>query len=144
MILAYLLAAILCGVLYRRGGTSAGTLWRDLGVSTLVTLMMVLTFGWNWWLFLSWGLLYAALTNYNDWIKNAKLQWIITGCSYGLAILPFAISIHHIPGCLIRTVFLGGSICWLRLWNKPIWKWSSDIVVEFGCGLLIGISLLLF
>lgn len=158
VIIYFLLASILSGLLYRAGGMSkdetAQPTWmpiwlresyvRDLGVSTLGTLSLYLMFGFTWWLILSWGLLYAAISTYNKWLeKKPWLQWIVTGASYGLAALPFAISVHHIPGCIIRTIFLAGAIAWLRMWNKPIGKWSSDIVVEFGCGFLISISLLL-
>lgn len=155
---------ILSGVVYRLGGACKyeenckNLKWyhllceswiRDFGVSFLVSVMIYLKFGFNWWLILSWGLLYGALSSYNCWIKIKWLRWGLTGASYGLAILPFAISLFPLYGwsiiieSLIRVIILALGVGFIRIWNKPIWIWREDIVLENVCGLLTTSTLLI-
>ena len=137
--------AVLASFLYRRGGTSAGTLWRDLGVP-LVALIACFIIGVRatWWLWiLSFGLLYGSLTTYNKWMNkffgHSKddvhwYGWAMTGFSYGCAFLPFYYIWHLV---LLRAVLLGLLV---MIWSVLI---SWDKLEEWGRGFLIVSSVLL-
>jgi len=135
-----LIAAIIGGILYRKGGTSDGTLWRDLGVPCVgVALLVILnhldsfSFATFIGLFTSMGLMYAAQTTYFK-RKNTDataLNWVLVGLANGIALIPYAIA----EGCwfqvALRTFILAILI---TLWSEYQDEASYE---EFGRGFLI-------
>lgn len=142
-IIIVLVCSILGAILYRLGGTSAGTKWRDIGVS-VVLLATCLILGLKTSFLatlgaylLTFGLSWAALTTY--WKKkgtDAKwYNWVLTGLGYSLAVLPIAILTHHYIGFGIRTIAL---ILTTTLWSEFI---GQDWLEEGGRGFLFISSL---
>lgn len=146
MILAIL--SVISGVAYRVGGTQYGTLWRDLGVPTCVSLMIMLTRGFHWTLILSFGLLFAALTTYNKWFGKLVFNrcdnnvhwegWAITGLFYGLSLLPYIIYTGEYAIFATRAILLSILTCLFSEFIGTAW------FEEFSRGWLIVITLGLF
>lgn len=146
MILAIL--SIVAGVFYRAGGTKYGTLWRDLGVPTCVSLVILLTHGFHWTLIPSFGLLFAALTTYNKWFGKLVFKrkdnevhwegWLVTGFLYGLSLLPYAIYTGDYLQFGTRAALLGLTTCLFSEFIGTAW------LEEFSRGWLIVITLGLF
>lgn len=117
---ATIATAILSGVLYRVGGTSAGTKWRDFGVPALLGIYtrFVLKIEAEWWIyFLAMVALFGALTTYNKWVSKYFgfpdwktdvywPSWAFTGLTYGLVAAPFAYVTGAWLGYGIRCVIL--------------------------------------
>lgn len=123
--------------LYRRGGTSAGTLWRDLGMPCC---MLAYFFGvgkMDWPLFWCFGLMFAAQTSYfKPKGTDAKwLNWLAVGLVFSFAMLPYAWDTGHWGGFIIRlpvvTIF---TILWSEFWGNAT-------VEEFGRGFIQIITL---
>ncbi len=126
--------AIVSAFLYRRGGTSAGTLWRDLGVSTIISgvlLLLGIKIGWLW--LLSWGVCYGALTSYRYFLpKPVDYSWWHFALHGFMIALSTIIVAYYKPGAYIRLValplLLGG---WYFIARK------SDTIHEMGRGFFI-------
>lgn len=142
------LLSIIAGVFYRAGGNGSGTLWRDIGVSACMVLVMVLMGHWHWTLTLCFGLLWASLTTYNKWVgyffnRHDKStvyweSWLVTGLFYGLAMLPYVIYDGNWVGFWLRTSVLALFTC---LWSESIGK---DWLEESGRGFAIIATLGIF
>lgn len=140
-VLAVIVLSFCAAALYRLGGTSAGTKWRDLGVSAVMVVTMFILGHWHWTLVLCFGALFAALTTYNKWVgyffnredKHTVYweSWLITGLFYGLSMLPYVIYDGNWIGFGIRTSVLALFIC---LWSELVGK---DWLEEGGRGFAI-------
>lgn len=128
--LVIILASILSSIFYRLGGTSRGTLWRDIGCSIITCLMLGYLITWHWTLVLVFGLTWGALSTYNKWAKVEWLFWLITGVFYSLAVFPFIFVTGHWIGFGIRTVVLGLST---MIWRLSI---GNAVLEELGVGFL--------
>ena len=134
------------GWLYRRGGTSAGTLWRDWGVPicNILTLFLLGYFHTKFLLsyFLVFLLSWGALSTYIYFLpKTPDKKWFhyaLHGFFVGLAMIPFAWASGLWTVLFIRTFVLSlGTM----LWSELI---GDDFLEEFGRGFLINITLLFF
>ena len=134
-----LITAILGGILYRVGGTSAGTKWRDLGLPALSIGLLTLLNGWNWTYILCFGLYFGSLTTY--WKQkgtDAKwYHWLMTGFGYSLAFLPFAFVSGLWFGFALRCV-----MCSILIMIASE-KISNATLEEFARGFIATITLLL-
>jgi len=142
-LLLWLICSIACGVLYRMGGSDKyNTKVRDLGVPFVFILSLSLWAGWSWWLVLCFGLMFGALTTY--WGKKGSdktfLNYFLHGLGVAVAMLPYAISMHHYIGFIIRCLVVSLGIAY---WSIYV---GNDIREEFGRGVIIGstLPLLLF
>jgi len=135
--------SILNGVLYRRGGTSKGTKWRDLGCP-LVTYGYLLTLwhpvtlqGWGL-LLLAFGLTFGALTTYFDSIFGYD-NFYAHGFATGIACLPlFWVGIPLwliLARSLILALFMG-------LWSR-FWGWDEMEEWGRGASIILTIPILL-
>jgi hypothetical protein len=129
-------AGIAAGALYRLGGTSKGTKWRDLGCPVIVTvLLLALGVKAPWWAYLAqFGLLFGALTAYWGLDEKTWGFWA-HGLGLSLAALPIAYASGHWAGFIIRCIVLTGFIA---IWSEYI-KW--DTLEEFGRGFILSISI---
>lgn len=127
MIISTLIATIASAYLYRWGGMGSKEftkkfpnlplflhekLTRRLGCMLVACLWLWLNLSrLNIVAFiLSAGLMFGALTSYNDWLNNGKEDWkcwLMTGACYSLALLPLAITggISWL-GLSLRTIIL--------------------------------------
>ena len=119
------------------------TKFRDFGCPTILTILLTLMFGWNWWLILCWFLLFGALTTYwDDFSKHFKDQdlwcWIFVGLGYSISILPWVISTGAWIGFILRTLYLTTL--------TAVWSLSIDSAEweEYGRGFLLVATLPLF
>lgn len=120
-----LIASLLCGILGRLGGWKQTKL-RDLGIPTVVTILLILLGVRNpIALFLSFGLMFAALTTYWDFLFGYD-NFYAHGFFIGIATLPIAVVIQHWFGffCMVTLYTI-----WMGLWSKII---SWDVAEEFG------------
>lgn len=134
-ILAVIVLSFYAAVLYRLGGTSAGTKWRDLGVPAIMVAAMLALGHWHWTLILCFVALFGALTTYNKWVsyffnrpdKHTVYaeSWLITGLFYGLSMLPYVIYDGNWIGFGIRASVLALFTC---IWSELI----GDVNVEEG------------
>ena len=139
--------SILAAKLYRMGGTSRGTLWRDLGVPCCMLAWFILTGHWHWILVLCFGLMFGAQTTYNKWAQRLIgirtndvmwLGWLVTGLAYSFATLPYIAFNGHWMGFLWRTLIVTGvTVAISELSGK-------DWVEESGRGWIQIITLPLF
>ena len=121
MVTAVILS-IVGGIVYRLGGTSRGTLWRDSGVPSCMAAYFAITGHWHWVLILCFGLTYASQTTYNKWaqrligVKTNDVMWvgwIVTGLAFSFALLPYAWATGHWTGFLWRTLIVTGfTVAW--------------------------------
>jgi len=129
-ILYIVIACVLSGILYRLGGTSKGTKWRDLGCPTILMALVILLFGFKpqyWWLYLLFfGSSFGALTTYWDSLFGYDNFWF-HGFMIGAAGL-FLTTVVPWPIILVRII-----VCTvgMGLWSKLI---SKDILEECGRG----------
>jgi len=142
-ILILLTLSIASAILYRLGGSTYGTKWRDIGVPccfTLSVLMLGIVHVFNLVSILclcaSFGLLLGSCTTY--WKKkgtDAKwYNWLITGLAYGLAAFPLFWCGVHWYAILLRTIVLGLAVMgWSEKMDNPIWE-------ECGRGALITLT----
>lgn len=141
-----IILSIVAGGLYRLGGTNKGTLWRDLGVPIVATIVLVILGVKIWWaLLLHFGLLYGSLTTYHKWVgklfgrkdKEVHIEsWAMTGFCYGFALLPVALALDNWTFFLLRSAILSLAVA---LWSEFIDEVNSE---ESGRGILIICSLL--
>lgn len=144
MLIKLFILSIISGILYRLGGTSAGTKWRDLGVPTVFTAYILLLYPiFNFKIvipyFLIFLLMMSALTSYRYFLPKPKdylwYHYSLHGFFIGLSTLPLLlIGIHWYAICIYSVVLA----ILMGLWSK--WM-KKDILEEFGRGFLI-ISLL--
>lgn len=133
--------SIVSGILYRLGGTSAGTKWRDCGCPLVFLICLWLLKGLNlgfWWVYLlTFGLMWGSMTTY--WKKkgtDAKWwNWTLTGLFYGLSAFPLIWIGIHGDLILSRSIFLAITIMWLRE------KTGKDYLEELGSGFLFCASI---
>lgn len=146
-----LLLSCASGIMYRLGGASKKNDWldwarntkaRDLGVSLTTTVAVNLWHpGLPWWASLiHFGLLFAALTTYWDFLNKERevwWTWMITGFFYGLAAAPYAFSSVSWLDMFIRCVALAVMTMGWRM------AWVIDVIEEFGVGFLITLSVII-
>lgn len=126
--------------LYRRGGTSAGTLWRDLGLPCCMLAYFLITAHFHWILILCFGMMYGAQTTYNKWAQRLIgvrtddvmwVGWLVTGLAYSFAMFPYALVTWANPaelggqgfGFLIRTLVVTGfTVAWSELVGVDVWE----------------------
>jgi hypothetical protein len=141
-ILILLVLSVASAILYRLGGSTYGTKWRDYGVPTIVTIWLllnirplnVLNIGM---IILCFPLLMGSLTTYfKKKGTDAKWwNWLITGLIYGLAAFPLFWCGVHWYAILLRTIVLGLAVMgWSEKMDNPIWE-------ECGRGALITLTL---
>ena len=140
--------SIFAAKLYRMGGTSRGTLWRDLGVPCCMLAYFLITGHFHWILILCFGLCYGAQTTYNKWaqrligVKTNDVMWVgwlVTGLGFSFALLPYALATGHWMGFLWRTLIVTGfTVAWSELigWDDAE-EWGR------GFGQIITLPLLL-
>ena len=156
-ILATITASLLAAFLYRMGGISDEDakkyhlpLWlavrqtRIIGIPFVVLGMLyLLGLKLSWWWLLSFGLQAGFLSTYNKWFQRLfgyptddvyLPAWIMTGITYGLALLPLCLVTHKWAGAAIRTVILGILIPVLRENTDNVWA------EECGSGFLYAIT----
>lgn len=142
--------AILCSLsafFYRRGGTSAGTLWRDLGTSACLILafpILHLVHGlWEWLsLILVWAITYGALTTYRYFLPKPTdyncWYYGLHGFMVAFADIPFAWVTGKWISLGIRCIacsLLVGS------WSGLI---SNDDLEEGGRGFILCVTRLFY
>ena len=136
-----LLLALASAVFYRMGGTSKGTLWRDVGVSLVTLLAFYIlhpVMSWTMALayFITFGLSWGALSAY--WGQDEKpYGFWAHGLGVSLAILPLIIATGLWFGFGLRVVAL---TAFISLWSQFIGK---DWLEEGGRGFAIIATLLL-
>lgn len=132
-IIGFILLIAASSYLYRRGGTSAGTKWRDLGCPTVFTVALLLFFHFHWTMILSFGLLFASLTTYfKKKGEDANLvNWLLVGIAISLSIVPFVIANHLWLGFFTRSIVLTALIMG---WSELV---KNDVLEELGRGALI-------
>ena len=134
-----IIISAISGYLYRRGGTSAGTLWRDLGVPACMVAVMTLLGGLHWSLILCFGLLFASCTTYfkKKGSDACWWNWLLVGLAFSISMLPWAWATGHWLGFGVRTVVCTALI---TLWSEFM---GWDVAEEFGRGFIIVATLLL-
>jgi hypothetical protein len=128
ILVSILIASLLTAACGRAGGMGKpfNTKCRDLGVPTLAVLLLLLLGVRNpIALFLSFGLMFAALTTYWDFIFKYDNFWC-HGFFIGLSLLPIAYTTNHWVGLLSSVTLY---TVWMGLWSKII---SWDVAEEFG------------
>jgi hypothetical protein len=138
-ILFSLVIGILSGVFYRMGGSDRyNKNWRDLGLPFLMLTYVVLV-NWNWWIILSFFLMFGALTTY--WKKKGTdatfLNYWLHGLGISLAVAPYSLVTGHLSHFVARIIVLPLLMAF--------WSIIEDNAVreEFGRGFLIGFTFLL-
>jgi len=138
MILKTIIAAIINAILYRLGGIGKpfDTKYRDLGCPLVTFIWMLLYYqSAPWWVhFISFGLMFGALTTYWDRIFKED-NFYFHGFMVALAYLPYAIITGLWIGFLIRCVAVS---VFMGLWCR---YFSNDWIEEFGRGGITGASL---
>ena len=132
--------------LYRRGGTSAGTLWRDLGIPCCMLAYFLITAHFHWILILCFGLTYGSQTTYNKWaqrligVKTDDVMWVgwlVTGMAFSFATLPYIAFTGHWAGFAWRTLVVTGfTVAWSELIGVDVWEergrgWIQIITLPF-------------
>ena len=136
-ILAIIVLSCCSAYFYRKGGTSDGTLWRDLIVPIIASFaLFILGYRNLWGYFIHFGLLFGALTTYWDWLFGED-NYYAHGFACGLALLPFAWFGIAWWVILLRAIILGLS---MGLWHKFVTK---DVWDERGRGAFLTLSLLI-
>jgi hypothetical protein len=120
----FIIATILCAILGRMGGASGfNTKFRDMGVPFVACLYAFLLGCHSWWLILSFGLMFGALTTYWDFLFGYD-QFYFHGLVIGVATAPIALVTGHWLHFLGVVVL---SSLWMGFWSKVI-KW--DVLEE--------------
>ena len=128
--------SILCGILYRMGGTSLGTKWRDFGVPLAVAFALP----FHWAVIPSAVLFFFSLTTY--WKRKGSdakwINWYITSLFYCVAFAPYAIVQQKFEdfGWLI---IVSPILC--STFSQMI---DTDTIEEFGRGFISAFCILLF
>jgi len=136
MIYAIIGLSILSGILYRMGGTGGGpwyfnTKMRDFGCPAVcmggMFLMYHTTLPW-WSHVFAFGLLFAALTTYWDFMfKNVDNHWM-HGFMCGLSYFPYAIATMGWVGFGVRCIAVAILMGLVSVLSE------NDIVEEVGRG----------
>lgn len=139
------IASLASAILYRVGGTNAGTKWRDFGVPIVFGLFVyfVLHIQAEWWAYAIAILgLFGTLTTYNKWVSKYFgfdgwkddvywPSWAFTGLTYGLVAVPFAYCSGKWLGYIIRC----GILCVvISFWSHVVDKVKLE---EGGRGFFI-------
>jgi len=147
-VIGLLIASVVGAIIYRMGGSDEyNTKWRDLGIPTLVTIVL-LCFGPGFsgsilgalCYFLTFGLVFAAQTTYfKQKGQDAKAwNWMLVGLANGLALAPYTFLTGQWLAFVVRTVAL---IIMITAWSE--WK-DNAIEEELGRGFLIIATLSMF
>lgn len=149
MILTCLGLSVLCGVLYRVGGSDLPlqnkTKYRDAGCPLIGCIVVAM----NHWplnlmawlgLVLSFGLAWGAMTTYFK-RKGSDARWwnwMLVGLAFGIAFAPFAWAIGAWVQFGIRTALC---VFFIASWSQLI---GWDVGEEFGRGFIFCSTLLIF
>ena len=154
-ILYIILLSILSGYLYHLGGINhllrpnfpiLRQKPRDVGCSLVVVLsLLAMGIPAAWWVFLIvFGLTWAGLSTYWDWMFNDNDNFWFHGFMIGFAMLPHAIHygiwIPLIARSILCCVVMG---LWSRFTPK-IFDIEEARVEEFGRGFIIPLTLLFY
>lgn len=124
-LIATFIASLLTAVLGRLGGWKETKL-RDLGIPTVVVaLLILLGVRSPIALFLSFGLMFGALTTYWDFLFGED-NFFMHGFAIGLSLIPVAYTTNHWIGLLCSVTLI---TLWQGIWSKLI---SWDVLEEFG------------
>jgi len=150
-IILVLALSFVAGILYRLGGQDrkaffAHHLTRDLGVSGVTTVALMLMFGlYPWWSYIvHFFALFVGLTTYDTWLarlagaktKFTAYQWFFDGWLHGMVALPLIFLGVHWWMILARAFLLGS------LWI-PAANIRNAVISEGLRGFLITSSTLL-
>ena len=132
----YILLIILAGICYRLGGSSYSDYpklpkWlvrsytRDIGVTLLTILSLIVLGKYHWSLWLCFPLMWAAISTY--WKKHGTdamwWNWFLHGLGIGLAIIPYGIFTNTLPMVICRGLLMG--------FLMAIWcEYQSDVEME--------------
>jgi hypothetical protein len=140
LIISIIILTICSAILYRLGGTKAGTLYRDIGVSACLCAALSLV-AQNWGIVqvlaivISFGLQWAALSSYRYWLKKPEnysfKHYSLHGLMVALAAFPFALLTHHWLGFGIRCIVCAAGV---GLWSAAM---SRDWLDEGGRGAIL-------
>jgi hypothetical protein len=131
---------VACGICYRKGGTNAGTLWRDIGASICLILVlplvgMIHTLWQGLSLIAVFGLLWASLSTYRYFLPKPESYtcwyYMIHGSMVSLADLPLIFFTGKWISFGIRCIVNAGLV---GLWSG-LMKW--DVGEEFGRGFIL-------
>lgn len=155
-ILLFILLSMISGLLYHFGGLSKKEgkekfkflpIWifnsqsRDVGVSIIGVLSMLILGIWSWWLILCLFIEFASLTTYWNFKDGSQEKWYhfgLHGLGISIAYLPFVIVTHSWLSFGIRCIFLFG---FMSIWSIVQKNVSPQ---EIGRGIAINVSRLLF
>jgi len=144
-IISLIVLTMLSGLLYRLGGWGDpgrknypklptwlfNTKARDLGCPLCAFLGMLFFVEMSWWMalahFLSFGILFGALTTYWDFLFEFDNHWV-HGFMCGLAYFPYAIVSGHWVGFGVRCVVVAIAMGLISTQS------SDDVVEEVGRG----------
>ena len=144
---------LLSSCFYRAGGQSqdkeANPKWipiwlrrslvRDLGCPLIFMLTLWLLKGFSlasWWTYLlTFGLMFASLTTYFDFIYKNKDNFFLHGFAIGLSCIPLIWAGFHWWAILIRAILLAVS---MGVWSAVV---SNDVLEETGRGSFIILTL---
>lgn len=144
-----LLLSCISGCIYRAGGIgnnpkynwlprwARNTKVRDLGCPLVMLAAMWILGLWNWWLLLSFLLMFGALTTYWDELFKFDNHWF-HGFMVGAAMFPYAWATNNWFGLGLYSILLAIA---MGAWSRSI-KW--DDLEEFGRGFFIIPFLLVF
>lgn len=150
LVLALISLSIVSGILYRMGGSDDySTKFRDFGVPSIcATTFFLITNAFNtsfiWHYLIFWLLCFGSLTTYfkKEGVPAKWWNWMFCGIAWGLAAIPLAFVTKSWIGFAYRLILL---TIWTPIWcikfNKPLWKFQSVVVNEFGRGLFINASI---
>ena len=131
-----LFACVLCAILGRMGGAKGyNTKFRDVGIPTILCIVAYILGVHSWWLVLMFGLMFASLTTYWDFLFGYDNFWF-HGFMCGLSFLPIAIVTQQWIGFLIA---LGITTVWMGGWSKVI---KNDVLEELGRYFILPVPLL--
>jgi len=108
--LFFLSLCIGSSILYRAGGSKKGlTKWRDLGCPLMAVLALWHLIGFHWLYFLVFGLMFAALTTYYDFVFKYD-NMFAHGAGIGLSTIPLIWCGVHWYSVVIYVVILSVSM----------------------------------
>jgi hypothetical protein len=98
--------SVIAGICGRLGGTSAGTLWRDIGVPLCGLILMLLLGRWHWSLLICAVLTYGSCTTYFKRKGQDALwfNWLFVGLAFSLSMLPYAWATGHWVEFIYRSL----------------------------------------
>lgn len=128
-LILFFVATALCAILGRMGGAKGyNTKFRDMGCPFVAMAYAFILGCHSWWLVLSFGLMFGALTTYWDFLFGYDNYWF-HGFVIGLAIAPIsAVTGHWLPFLGV----VGLTTLWMGFWSKVI-RWDVwEEMVRYG------------